>query len=134
MKTILTKYPQTHIAFVNIDVEGWEKQVLESFDFNMVRPEVFAIESTEPDTEQLQSICRKILFENKYAFAMTDYLNRYYVDMKNQNAVILLQRFNYIGMCVAQSKVQRGFCQRHIINGFVRNKRGETLRGLGESD
>ena len=59
MKTILTKYPQTHIAFVNIDVEGWEKQVLESFDFNMVRPEVFVLKVQNQIQKLRQSICGK---------------------------------------------------------------------------
>jgi len=109
IENVLKKYPQEKVNFVNIDVEGWETQVIQSFDFSLIRPEVFVIESTEPTTDiTTQHLWEKYLFKNDYVFAMTDYLNRYYVDKTHKHASLLLQRLNYLDMCVRQSKLLRG--------------------------
>jgi FkbM family methyltransferase len=109
MKQVLTKHPQQKIDFVNIDVEGWEKQVLESFDFNQIKPDVFIIESTVPDTTiPTQHLWENYLFDNGYIFAMTDFLNRYYVHEKSASLKKYFRRFSYIDMCVRQSKIRLG--------------------------
>ena len=120
MKEVLTKYPQKKVNFVNIDVEGWEEQVISSFDFGLVRPEVFVIESTEPTTIiATQHLWEKHFLNNNYAFAMTDYLNRYYVDVQSKRVAELLQKFNFIDLCVRQNKIQRGLIPTSNYQGFL---------------
>lgn len=40
-----------HIDFCKIDVEGFERSVLEGIDFSKYRPTIFCIEATYPGTE-----------------------------------------------------------------------------------
>jgi len=109
MKTVLTEHPQKEVHFVNVDVEGWERQVLEGFDFNIVKPEVFIIESTLPNTTTpTQHLWEGHLFQNGYVLAMTDFLNRYYINKQSKYLKKYLRRFSYIDMCVRQSKLRRG--------------------------
>jgi len=106
MKTVLQEHPQNRVDFVNIDVEGWEKQVLESFDFSLTRPEVFVVESAIPNTEiPNHESWESILLEEGYMLAMTDFLNRYYINSKSPSLVNYLRRFSYVDMCVRQSKI-----------------------------
>jgi len=103
---VLIEHPQKHLHFANVDVEGWEKNVLKSFDFNKNRPEIFVIESTKPISEETNyEHWESYLTQNGYLFAMTDYLNRYYIDLSSKNLKKYLQRFSFIDMCVRQSKI-----------------------------
>lgn len=103
---VLKEHPQDHIHFANIDVEGWEKSVLQSFDFKKNRPEIFIVESTKPVSEETNyELWESLLKDNGYMFAMTDYLNRYYLDLSSVNLTKYLQRMSFIDMCVRQSKI-----------------------------
>ncbi|MDP7040240.1 MAG: FkbM family methyltransferase [Myxococcota bacterium] len=106
LKKVLQEHPQEQVHFVNVDVEGWEKQVIESFDFTLVRPEVFVVESTIPNTDTPNfDAWENILLENNYVLAMTDFLNRYYINAQSSGLVEYLRRFSYVDMCVRQSKI-----------------------------
>jgi len=79
-------HPGTDVHFCKIDVEGFEKQVLEGLDLNKYRPWVFAIESVDPRNRK--STFEKweyILTDNGYVLALGDTYNRYYVDSKYPN-------------------------------------------------
>ena len=105
---VLKAHPKKHIHFANVDVEGWEQSVLKSFDFKNQRPEIFVIESTKPKSEAPNfKNWEPTLISNGYMFAMTDYLNRYYVDLSSPNLTSYLQRLNYIDMCVRHSKIEK---------------------------
>ena len=109
MKQVLIEHPLEKIDFVNIDVEGWEKNVLEGFDFDHDKPDVFIIEATIPDTPiTTHHLWEQQLLENGYLFAMTDFLNRYYVSQDSPSLNQYLRRFSYIDMCVRQSKIRLG--------------------------
>ena len=71
---------KSEITFLNVDVEGFEKQVLSSIDFKRYHPRVIMAESTAPLTEvATHQKWESILIDNGYIFAMDDGLNRYYV-------------------------------------------------------
>ena len=68
------------ITFLNVDVEGFEKQVFSGIDFKRYHPRVIMAESTTPLTEvATHQLWESILIDNGYIFAMDDGLNRYYV-------------------------------------------------------
>jgi FkbM family methyltransferase len=93
------------IDFVNIDVEGFEKAVLEGFDLVRYHPKVIMIEATEPMTEAPSHYrWERILIENGYLFAMYDGLNRYYVHRESR---YLLERFSEASLCVSMDKIKR---------------------------
>ena len=68
------------IHFLKIDVEGFEKEVLEGIDFLEWHPWVFCIESTLPGGyTPSYDRWEHILFENGYKLGTTYGINRYYV-------------------------------------------------------
>ncbi len=93
------------ITFLNVDVEGFEKQVLSSVDFKRYRPRVIMAESTAPLTEvATHQAWESILINNGYIFAMDDGLNRYYVHNSQQN---LLPKFIEADFCVLRDKLDK---------------------------
>ena len=68
------------ITFLKVDVEGFEKNVLEGMDFKKYRPWIVVMESTLPMT---MDFCHyeweDILIANHYHFAYTYGVNRFYI-------------------------------------------------------
>ncbi|MDW6091562.1 FkbM family methyltransferase [Vibrio rhizosphaerae] len=68
------------IHFLKVDVEGFEKQVLESADFIKYRPWVILVESTVAGSEvENFDKWESILISNNYTFVYFDGLNRFYL-------------------------------------------------------
>jgi FkbM family methyltransferase len=100
------------ITFLNVDVEGFEKQVLSSIDFKRYRPRVIMAESTAPLTEvATHQLWESILIGNGYIFAMDDGLNRYYVHSSQES---LLPKFIEADFCVLRDKLDK----RLNLGGF----------------
>lgn len=76
----------TEIHFCKIDVENFEKKVLEGIDFNLIRPWIFCIESTEPYTKiPTYNQWEDILFDNDYYLLLRDGVNSYYADIDKKS-------------------------------------------------
>jgi FkbM family methyltransferase len=100
------------ITFLNVDVEGFEKQVFSSIDFTRYRPRVIMAESTAPLTEvATHQAWEPILIHNGYIFAMDDGLNRYYVHGSQES---LLPKFIEVDFCVRRDKLDK----RLHLDGF----------------
>ena len=98
------------ITFMNVDVEGFEKQVFSGIDFKRYHPRVIMAESTAPLTEvATHQVWESILIEAGYIFAMDDGLNRYYVHEEN-----LLPKFIEANYCVQRDKLDK----RLDLDGF----------------
>ena len=81
MTEILNKYKPETIHFCKIDVEGFEKQVLEGWDWNY-RPWVFCMESTKPGTIiPCHNEWEHILLKHDYQLERAHGINRYYIDI-----------------------------------------------------
>ena len=86
------------IDFLKIDVEGWEKQVLQGSDFKKVRPVVIVVEATKPNIpfkgfDQIDAIAgwddwEPILLGADYRFAHFDGLNRFYVRAEDAASLV----------------------------------------------
>jgi FkbM family methyltransferase len=88
---ILDKYNHKDVHWLKIDVEGWEKNVLESWYMSAGRPWILIIESTKPRIqEQSYADWEHLVFEKGYSFAYFDGLNRFYV---HQDHLELLESF-----------------------------------------
>jgi FkbM family methyltransferase len=106
LNNVLAQRPLEEITILNIDVEGFEKQVLESIDLRKHRPLVIVVEACLPGTEvPSYEPWEGLLLRADYAPAMSDGLNRYYVP---RDRVELLARFIHVDMCVKRSKLARG--------------------------
>jgi len=106
LNKVLEQRPLEEITILSIDVEGFEKQVLESIDLRKHRPLVIVVEACLPGTDvPSYEIWEGLLLRAGYAPAMSDGLNRYYVP---RDRVDLLARFIHVDMCVKRSKLARG--------------------------
>jgi FkbM family methyltransferase len=106
LNRVLEERPLEEITILSVDVEGFEKQVLESIDLRRHRPLVIVVEACLPGTEiPSYEPWEGLLLRAGYAPAMSDGLNRYYVP---RDRVDLLARFIHVDMCVKRSKLARG--------------------------
>lgn len=80
MTEVLNEYKPQDIHFCKIDVEGFERQVLEGWDWNY-RPWVFCMESTKPNTNiPCYDEWENILLDHGYKLEREHGINRFYVD------------------------------------------------------
>ena len=80
MTEVLNEYKPQDIHFCKIDVEGFERQVLEGWDWNY-RPWVFCMESTKPNTNiPCYDEWENILLDHGYRLEREHGINRFYVD------------------------------------------------------
>jgi len=80
---ILVSYAPVVIDFMKIDVEGWERQVIESNDWDHYRPKVLCIEATLPGTNTpAWDTWEPLILAADYEFVHYDDLNRYYRDAR----------------------------------------------------
>lgn len=86
--------PWQQVHFCKIDVEGFEKQVLESIsDWDIFRPWIYVIEATEPGTTiSSHEKWEYILEENGYIFAYKRGINRYYVDERREYLLEIFEK------------------------------------------
>jgi FkbM family methyltransferase len=107
LNTVLDEHAKDtrEITFLNVDVEGFEKQVFSSIDFKRYHPRVIMAESTAPLTEvATHQQWESILIDNGYIFAMDDGLNRYYVHRSQES---LLPKFIEADFCVLRDKLDK---------------------------
>ncbi len=92
---IETHIPGQEIAFLKIDVEGAEREVLEGLDFKKHRPCVILVEARELNThEKSHSSWEPLLTDAGYLFVFDDQLNRYYI--RPESKAQLLPRFEVV--------------------------------------
>jgi|HubBroStandDraft_1064217.scaffolds.fasta_scaffold55075_2 FkbM family methyltransferase len=77
---VCEQYVKRPIDFCKIDVEGYERQVLQGGDWRKWRPRVFCIEATVPGSQvPSHQEWEHLLLGAGYLLAYFDGLNRYYV-------------------------------------------------------
>lgn len=96
--------PNQEIHFCKIDVEGFEREVLEGVsDWHKFRPWIFAMEATLPGTSiPCHDKWESILLDNDYVLGFTFGINRYYVDLEREYLVLGFQQVNQF---VAQNEI-----------------------------
>ena len=88
LASVLKSYNPEEIHFCKIDVEGFERQVLEGMDWNY-RPWVFCMESTKPNTDiPCHEEWENILLWHGYVCEYTHGINRYYIDATNHKELL----------------------------------------------
>jgi FkbM family methyltransferase len=76
------------IHFLKIDVEGAEREVLEGFSFETVRPWLVVVEATEPDSDrEIFAEWEDLLLGRRYRFVYFDGLNRFYAAEEHADLV-----------------------------------------------
>jgi hypothetical protein len=81
------------VHFLKVDVEGFEKHVLESNDWQANRPWIIVVEAHEPNTQiKSHQKYESILFDSSYQFVYADGLNRFYLASEHAR---LISAFEY---------------------------------------
>lgn len=96
--------PNQDVHFCKIDVEGYERQVLEGVkDWNKFRPWIFVMESTFPNTKIFcHDKWEDILLANDYIPVFQYSINRYYLDANREH---LTKNFGKISSFVSQNEI-----------------------------
>jgi len=90
---ICTQHVSGEIHFLKIDVEGFEKSVIDGADFSRFRPWILVIEATKPNsTEEIHGEWEHIVLSANYDLGYTDGLNRFYVAAEHKE---LLESLRY---------------------------------------
>jgi FkbM family methyltransferase len=77
---ICAQHVSGEIHFLKIDVEGFEKSVIDGADFSRFRPWIIVIEATKPNsTEEIHGEWESTVLSADYDLGYTDGLNRFYV-------------------------------------------------------
>jgi FkbM family methyltransferase len=133
LDTLLEKYRDRAVNWMKIDVEGLEKNVIESWVESPIRPWILVIESTLPlSQEQSHDDWEDLILAKGYRFAYFDGLNRFYV---HEAHVELLESFNrppnvFDGF-VLGGKASHSFCQlvqSRVLQAETDTRHQEALR------
>ena len=74
-----------------VDVEGAEREVLASSDWNVFRPIVVVVEAVAPwSTKPTHEAWEPLLLGAEYALAAFDGINRFYVDRGRSDLILAL--------------------------------------------
>lgn len=130
LSTTLDSRGQRDIHWLKIDVEGMERQVIQSWGDSPARPWVIVVESTQPLLEASAfTQWEPLLLEREYEFVYFDGLNRFYVSSEHRE---LRERFgpgpNVFDDFVLSGRSSAGFCAR--LNEEIR----AVQHRLGESE
>lgn len=88
---ICKEFVQGDIHFLKIDVEGYEKTVLQGMDFSQFRPWILVIEATAPNsTKEMHNEWEEIVSRAGYLLAYCDGLNRFYVSKEHSELLASL--------------------------------------------
>jgi FkbM family methyltransferase len=95
--TTLARICEEHVTgpidFMKIDVEAYEREVIEGCDFSRWRPRVLVVESTWPLTpREVHQTWEPMVLSFDYAFAVFDGLNRFYVRSDEAALIPLLEQ------------------------------------------
>ncbi|MRR15266.1 MAG: FkbM family methyltransferase [Deltaproteobacteria bacterium] len=91
LQDILDQYDDREIHWLKIDVEGMEREVLQSWEEAQARPWIVVIESTQPSsTIDVSGSWEPLVLAKGYIFAYFDGLNRFYLHERHEE---LLDKF-----------------------------------------
>ncbi len=117
LNTICKTYHEAPIHFLNIDVEGAEKAVLQGLDLQRFRPWIIIVESTLPNTTvQSYEEWEPMLTQADYVFTYFDGLNRFYLAREHEELALAFE------------------LPPHIFDDFIRLAQWEAERRAQEAE
>jgi len=84
--------PPGGVDFLNVDVEGWEAEVLASTDWKEVRPRIVLVEAVDKQGRATHEAWEATLLAASYRLGLFDGLNRFYC--RDEDAERLLPRLS----------------------------------------
>ena len=88
LASICEKYCTKQIDFLKIDVEGWEKEVIEGGDWKNFRPRVVLLEAIKPNSNiGTWHLWEPQLLSLGYVFCYFDGINRFYIRQEDKDLI-----------------------------------------------
>jgi len=114
---ICDRYVTGEIHFLKIDVEGFEKPVIDGMDFSRFRPWILVIEATRPNSiEEIHDEWEVDIISAGYILAYADGLNRFYVAKEHTE---LLSSLRY---------------PPNVFDGFIRSEQLASEMKAGQAE
>jgi len=106
------------IHFIKIDVEGYERSVLEGMDFSYFRPWIMMLEAIHTKMDlPCHELWEDILLCNGYEHVYSFGLNRFYVDTRNKSCDVVRKNFESMNTFWKKYKFFRiRQADKHIIS------------------
>lgn len=123
LSDVLESYNVKNIDFMNIDVEGYEYEVIASNNWRKFRPKVICIE-----VDHMHKDWHPLLESNNYSLIFNDGLNDYMVDNYQFNS----NDFDYIESVIGRKIISNDFAEDY--NSLQREKRKLELKFLDLKD
>jgi FkbM family methyltransferase len=122
---ICEQHAPNEIHFLKIDVEGFERSVLEGMDFQRFRPWIVVVEATQPNsTDEVHHQWEDLLLAKNYFFVYADGLNRFYLARERAE---LLPAFRY------PPNVFDEFVSTHTVQAEARASTAESRAWQAEA-
>lgn len=118
LKDIFKEHKTKQINFMNIDVEGFEYQVIAGNDWDTYRPQVLCIEANHINEDW-----RPLLEQAKYDLIFFDGLNNYYVAHEYPEVA---KKFSYVNSVLLGKPVIAAHIQRTLNDAEVRSRNLEN--------
>ena len=126
LKQIFIENNVRKINFLNIDVEGYEYEVLSGNNWSIYRPQVICIDSTD-----IIKNWKSILLNNSYILFFFDGLNEYYVD-KNEKS--LSENFSYVKAIIEKQPIQSDVYKNIVyLNNYSANLENDRQTLINEN-
>ena len=125
LSAICKQHAPADIHYLKIDVEGFERSVLEGLDLQRYRPWIVVVEATRPhSTVEVHESWEPLLTESNYRFVYADGLNRFYLaDEHAELAISFKYPPNFFDEFVKAPLIEDNVWAETIV------KRAETSEG-----
>lgn len=145
---ICSEHVSGQIHFLKIDVEGFEKSVIDGADFSKFRPWILVIEATKPNSlDEIYSEWEDVVQKAQYKFGYTDGLNRFYVAEEHKELLCSLryppnvfddfvrsEQLNFQAIArQAQLEAHQAQLEAHQAQAEVRQAHSETRQAQAEA-
>jgi FkbM family methyltransferase len=108
LTAICEQHAPQEIHFLKIDVEGFERSVLEGMDFQRFRPWIVVMEAISPNsTEKVHAQWESLLMVSGYFFVYADGINRFYLAREHEDLVAAFEYPpNFLDSFVPASQIE----------------------------
>ena len=144
---ICAQHVSGHIHFLKIDVEGFEKSVIDGMDFSQFRPWILVIEATRPNsTEEIHEEWECDVLAASYLLAYIDGLNRFYVAQEHSELLHSLRnppnvfdefiRFEQLNseLRAQQAEVEAQQASTHTLQAEAQTQQAKARVAVSESE
>jgi len=129
LKQLFEELGEVEVHFLKIDVEGFEKKVVEGGDWAAYRPWIVVLESTQPlSQEETHMEWEHYLIDNNYHLTYADGLNRFYIANEHSDLDLAFRYPPNVFDCFVKdepfykNRISRLENELDLLNNEIKNK------------